>query len=210
MYPGHAFRSFCDTAPVLEREHAERAGIGWIGKNTLVIDPALGSYVLLGGVMTTLDVRVPSSQKVVSDHCGSCTRCIDACPTAAITPYKVDASRCISTLTIEHRSVIDERCHASMGDWVFGCDVCQEVCPHNGPTRRGGALVRDEYAPAVTGFNLLEVLGWSEDDRRRAFTRSAMKRVKLFAFKRNAAIAATNAALSGRAHRRCCCGVAGF
>ena len=138
-HPGHEFRAFVDTAPVLEREHALRAGLGWIGKNTLLIHPQLGSWLFLGGILTTLEVRLPPEQEGKGpepDHCGTCTRCIDACPTAAISPgpeRSIDARRCISYLTIEHRSAIAPELAAQMGEWLYGCDVCQEVCPHNSP-----------------------------------------------------------------------------
>ncbi len=191
--PDAGFRAFVDTAPVLERELAARAGLGWVAKHTLVINPALGSYLLLGGVATTLELEAPADQPVVTDHCGTCTRCIDACPTDAITPYSVDARRCISYLTIEKRTPIGVEFHEGIGDWVFGCDICQEVCPHNSPRRgtgSGGPSIPDAYAPRNGSFDLLEVLGWSEEDRRRAFTKSAMKRATLSMMRRNAAIAA--------------------
>ncbi|MBL0926493.1 MAG: tRNA epoxyqueuosine(34) reductase QueG [Phycisphaerales bacterium] len=198
-HPEHQFRAFSDTAPVLEREHASRAGLGWIGKHTLLIHPRLGSYTLLGGVATTLHLPSGSESLPVPDHCGSCTRCIDACPTGAIEPYAVDASRCVSYLTIEHRSPIDPGLHRSMGDWLFGCDVCQEVCPHNSPRPEGWG----QSAPAANpryaarpdrepGFSLLEVLRWTEEDRRRALSGSAIKRARLDMLKRNALIAAAN------------------
>jgi len=194
-FPVESFRAFTDTAPIMEREHALRAGLGWIGKHTLLIDPDLGSYTLLGGILTTLHLEPPVEQRRVADHCGTCTRCIDACPTDAITPYAVDASRCISYLTIEHRSPIDPSLHEPMGRWLFGCDVCQEVCPHNAP-RRGDATRDGEVNPAYEadrrGFDVLQVLGWSEEDRRSAFTGSAMKRARLEMMKRNAAVVAGN------------------
>ncbi len=143
-YPEAKFRTFVDTVPVLERELAEMAGIGWQAKNTMVINARLGSYLLLGGVATTLELLPPPEQVRSPDHCGTCTRCIDACPTQAITPYSVDGSRCISYLTIEHREVIDPALHEAMGDWVYGCDICQEVCPHNSAESvdAGGATPR--------------------------------------------------------------------
>ena len=192
-FPGERFRAFVDTAPVLEREHAVRAGLGWVGKHTLVIDPKLGSYTLLGGLLTTMELDPPPMQRVEPDHCGSCTRCIDACPTEAITPYSVDARRCVSYLTIERREAIDEAFFAGIGDWLAGCDICQEVCPHNSP--RPGPQ-RDEphaaYEPRRTGFDLLDVLGWDESARREAFTKSALKRLTLPMMKRNALIVAGN------------------
>src|SRR5205085_4434457 len=108
---------------------AARAGIGWAGKNTCVISPQIGSWLLLGEIVTT--VALPPDEPAV-DRCGTCTRCIDACPTHAITgPYQLDARRCISYLTIEHRGEIEPELKQKMGDWLYGCDVCQDVCPHN-------------------------------------------------------------------------------
>lgn len=191
-FPAESFRAFADTAPILEREHAARAGLGWVGKHTLLIHPRLGSWFVLGGIATTLTLEAPDDQTSISDHCGTCTRCIDACPTRAITPHAVDASRCISYLTIEHRGPIDAQFHEPIGDWLFGCDVCQEVCPHNRDRAEPEGAPHPAYAPRREGFDLLEVLGWTEDDRRAALTRSAMKRAKLDMWKRNAIIAAGN------------------
>ena len=199
-HPDHQFRAFVDTAPVLEREHASRAGLGWTGKHTLLINPDFGSYFALGGIITTLPLSIPEEQIArwlpvrgtpETGHCGTCTRCIDACPTDAITPWSVDASRCISYLTIEHREPIDESFWAAIGDNLYGCDICQDVCPHN--AEPSVAPIRSEYTPRHNSFDLLGVLGWTEDDRRAAFTRSAMKRAKLPMMKRNAIICATNA-----------------
>jgi epoxyqueuosine reductase len=217
-YPADAFRAFVDTAPVMEREHALRAGLGWIGKHTLLIHPRLGSFFFLGGVLTTLELESPEEQRPIADHCGTCTRCIDACPTHAITPYSVDARRCISYLTIEHRGPIAPEFHAPIGDWLFGCDICQEVCPHNrerplNRDRQGagsdGARSASEretapsahpaYVSSRASFDLLEVLGWTEEDRRHALARSALKRANLAMWKRNALIAAGNVLRSGNA-----------
>jgi epoxyqueuosine reductase len=196
LYPGHKFRTFTDTAPVLEREYAQRAGLGWIGKHTLAIHPAHGSFFFLGGTYTTLELDPLPDQPTPRDHCGTCTRCIDACPTAAITPYSVDASRCISYLTIERQGPIDPTFHAAIGDWLYGCDICQDVCPHNSPrTRAPGALPQDRYTPMRTGFSPLEILTWDEDARRAAFHQSSMKRASLAMMKRNAIIVLTNLVL---------------
>ncbi len=190
-YPDHAFRTCVDTAPIQEREIAVSAGLGQIGKHTLLIEPGVGSWLLLGEVFTTLCLDSANSES--RDICGTCTRCIDACPTNAITPYEVDATKCISYLTIEHRSQIDERFHQQIGDWIFGCDICQEVCPHCQPTRRAKrAVVHPAYESRRDQFDLLEILGWSEQDRRDAFMRSALKRAKLVMMKRNAIIASAN------------------
>lgn len=197
QYPDDDFRVFVDTAPVLERELAMRAGLGWIGKHTLTIHPKLGSYFLLGGILSTRALSASDDQKRISDHCGSCTRCIDACPTDAITPYSVDARRCISYLTIEHREPIDEEFHKAIGDWVYGCDICQEVCPHNSPksseqlgTR--STNINDAYQPIRDRFDLLEVIKWTEEDRREAFKGTALKRAKLEMMHRNAQIVLKN------------------
>lgn|GEM_PF-103593 len=209
-HPG--VKAFVDTAPIMERQHAARAGIGWTAKNSLIIHQRRGSYLFLGGVLTTLRIDKPKNQRPVPDRCGTCTRCIDACPTDAITPYAVDATKCISYLTIEHRGLIDQTFHSRMGEWVFGCDVCQDVCPHNSArTGRAGMIAarpeyapRDEPSPSDAGpaepradrvmhgsaFDLLEMLGWNEEDRRRATERSALKRAKLAMLRRNAVIAA--------------------
>ena len=193
-HPEHRFRAFADTAPVMEREFAARAGIGWVGKHTLTINPSFGSWFFLGGILTTLGLEPPADQPTITDHCGTCTRCIDACPTDAITPYAVDATRCISYLTIEHRSPIDPAFFEPMGDWIAGCDICQEVCPHNSPRPTPGVEARnDAYRPKRTGFDLLGVLGWSADDRAAHLRGSALKRIKLDMFRRNALVAMGNA-----------------
>lgn len=185
VFPGEEFRTFVDSAPVMERELAQRAGLGWIGKHTLAIHPRLGSWFLLGGFVTTMELEAPPEQAVVTDHCGTCTRCIDACPTGCIEPYSVDASRCISYLTIESEGAFPEDLEGRTGDWLLGCDVCQEVCPHNSPRDGDVGRVGAQYERIRDGFGLLEVLGWDEGARREAFTRSPMKRVKLDQIKRN-------------------------
>ena len=199
-WPEHQFRAAVDTAPLLEREHATHAGLGWIGKHTLLINPDLGSWLLLGQIVTTLQVPDLDDQPVAAaDHCGTCRRCIDACPTGCISGvgYELDASRCISYLTIEHRDGIDPQLHAAMGDWVAGCDVCQEVCPFNRPrpnSADAAATHHPGYAPRPPAptISLLELLGWDADARQAALRRSALKRIRLDMFKRNALIAAGN------------------
>jgi len=208
-YPGHIYRATTDTAPIFERELATRAGLGWTGKHTLLIHPRLGSYFLLGTIVTTLPMQTselagyPAPLSPPTDHCGACTRCIDACPTDAIAAegYSVDARRCISYLTLEHRGTIEAQYHEPMGDWVAGCDICQDVCPHN--RRRTAAAEQGDDPLGVhpryrlhgetTHFDLLDVLSWTEADRREAFKGSALKRMKLAMVQRNAVIAAGNA-----------------
>ncbi|HZW08416.1 MAG TPA: tRNA epoxyqueuosine(34) reductase QueG [Phycisphaerales bacterium] len=199
-WPGAATKAFTDTAPAPERELAALCGLGWIGKHTLLIHPAHGSWMLLGGFLTTLVLEAPGGQAPEPGRCGTCTRCIDACPTGAITPHSVDASRCISYLTIEHLGPVGPALAGANADWLVGCDVCQEVCPHNSArpgASGGGAPVRAEYAARRAGFDLLEVLGWDEPTRRARFATSAMKRVTLAQIKRNAVLLAAGLLRSG-------------
>ncbi len=182
-----------DTAPVIERELAAAAGIGWIGKNTLVLHQDLGSFFFLGEIITTLELT-PSAP--ATDHCGSCTRCLDACPTAALTaPYQMDATRCISYLTIEHRGAIPEPLRPLMDDWVYGCDICQEVCPFNqdAPAATEPAYQLNECNTLTPRPLLSSLLAFSPDDYQQQLAGSAMKRATLPMLKRNAAIAARNA-----------------
>lgn len=200
LWPEHVFLTTVDTAPILEREQAVRAGLGWIAKNAMLIHPSLGSYILLGEIVTTLDIQTDAEagQAVRTDHCGSCTRCIDACPTQCIEPRTIDASRCISYLTLEHRTAIDPSLHPLMRDWIAGCDVCQEVCPFNQqqPSPASASSIPSHPAyqprPPAPSVPLLQLLNWTAADRQRAFERSALKRVKLEMIKRNALIAAGN------------------
>ncbi len=183
-------RACVDTAPLSERELAAAAGIGWIGKNTMVLDSRLGSYFFLGALVTTLEL---TPDEPVPDRCGTCTACLEACPTNALpAPYQMDASRCISYLTIEHRGGISQALQSLMGDWLFGCDVCQQVCPYNRhapETREPGFAIR---CPGPAPL-LDDVLSWSIDDYREQLRGSAMKRAKLEMLQRNARIAKSNA-----------------
>lgn len=195
-YPEARFRATVDTAPIHEREAALRAGMGWIGKNTLLLHPRHGSYFLLGTLLTTLELA--PSEKTETDHCAACRKCIEACPTQAIDQAGrgLDARRCISYLTLEHRSPIAPALFAGMGDWLGGCDICQEVCPYNRIAEKHPLPVGLGHKPRAEvkdGVALLEVLGWTQDDRRRVFQASALKRMKLEMVQRNALIAAGNA-----------------
>jgi epoxyqueuosine reductase len=190
-FPTETFRACVDTAPLLEREYGERSGIGAIGKHTLLIEQGVGSWMLLGCIVTTMDIS--TTHYAQKDPCSTCTRCIDSCPTDAITPWSVDARRCISYLTIEHRTKIDPELFSSMGKWIFGCDVCQEVCPHNQKTQKGDiAPIHEAYSPKLNSVDVIEVLGWDEEQRREVLRGSSMKRAKLGMMRRNAVIVAGN------------------
>jgi epoxyqueuosine reductase len=187
--PHASTRAAVDTAPVMEKELAARAGVGWVGKNTCLINPRVGSWLLLGEIITTL--RLPPDEPAV-DRCGTCRRCLDACPTGALTaPYQLDARRCISYLTIEHRQDVPDEFAPDIGDWVYGCDICQDVCPWN---KKAPAASDPALAPRFpTGtIDLRQLLQWRDEDYRAALKNSAMKRVKLPVLQRNARIVAEN------------------
>lgn len=190
-HPGEEFRICCDLLPLLERELAARAGLGRIGKHTLLIESGGTSYLLLGEIVTTLELA--ETPPTPGDPCGGCVRCIEACPTGAIEPYSVDASRCLSYTTIEHRGAIEERFWTETGDLLFGCDICQEVCPHTAQTRRKSAQsIEAAYEERLVAFDLLSILGWDERDRLAATVRSAIRRARLDMLKRNAIICLAN------------------
>jgi epoxyqueuosine reductase len=188
--PGARGRVVIDTAPLLERDFARRAGLGWFGKNTMLIDKKLGSYFFLGALL--LDIPLKADEPFATSHCGTCTRCLDACPTDAfVGPYQLDARRCISYLTIELRGPIAEELRPLMDDWIFGCDVCQEVCPWN---RKAPAGAEAALQPNVTGLrvDLLELLTLNEEEFGARFRHTPLMRTKHAGLLRNAAIALGN------------------
>ncbi|MDE2142829.1 MAG: tRNA epoxyqueuosine(34) reductase QueG [Elusimicrobia bacterium] len=185
--PGAAGLPFCDTSPLLERSYARRAGLGWQGKNAMMISSDLGSYYLLAGL--ALDLDLPSDEPE-ADHCGSCRRCLDACPTDAFPRERVlDASRCIAYFTIENRGPVPEEFREGVGHWAFGCDVCQEVCPWNRFERPGLAL-----PPPLLPLEIpLEELATLDDEAfRRKFKNLPMSRSKRRGLLRNALLAMGN------------------
>jgi epoxyqueuosine reductase len=182
---GQPGRASLDTSAVLERDLAAAAGLGWIGKNTNLIAPGLGSYFFIGLVLTTAALPADGVQP---DHCGTCTACLDACPTAAFdAPYTLDARRCISYLTIEHRGPIPPELHAPIGEWLFGCDVCQDVCPWN--RHAPPATRRTPAAPPPPPEALVAL---TDDDFRARFRGSPLKRARRAGIARNAAIVLAN------------------
>ena len=192
--PGAITRPCVDTAPVMEKEISARAGVGWIGKNTCVIDSEVGSWLLLGEIITTL--ALPPDEPAI-DRCGTCRRCLDACPTQAFTaPYQLDARRCISYLTIEHPDPIPNDFHEKLGEWLFGCDICQDVCPWN---RKAPAASDPAFQPRFPSgtIDLRELFSWRVGEHSPQRSRSALKRVKLPVLQRNGQLIAKN--LAGRA-----------
>ena len=187
--PGARTQAYADTGPVLERELAALAGLGWFGKNTNLIGPRGNSWILLGQILT--DLELPPDDPV-ADRCGTCTACIDACPTAAIpAPYVVDATRCISYLTIELRGAIPADRRADLGDWVFGCDVCQEVCPWN---RKTAPVADEAFLPGrhLETRRLVDLVRLDEQARREEFRPTALERPRRRGLLRNALIVAAN------------------
>lgn len=183
-------RSVIDTAPLLEREFAHLAGLGWFGKNTMLIHPRQGSYFFLAAILT--DQVLAYDTPFQTDHCGSCTACLDACPTQAFpAPGVLDATRCISYLTIEHRSAVAGERRRDIGDWLFGCDVCQEVCPWN-RFAPGTDVVELEPVPEWDPIDLRELFWLDDEGFRKRFRKTPLWRAKRRGLLRNAAIVLGN------------------
>lgn len=195
-------RAYADTGPILERDLARRAGLGWFGKNTMLINPRMGSFFFIGSLFLELDL-VPDAP-FDDEHCGTCTRCLDACPTQAfVEPGVMDARRCVSYLTIESRAAIPPEFQTAVGTHLYGCDVCQDVCPWNvrfasAPPSDGPLAPRRDFSAtdATTDATRLarEILALDEPAYHERFRGSAMKRAKLSGLQRNAAVVLANIA----------------
>lgn len=186
----HGYRAFVDSAPVLERALAEKAGLGWIGKNTMLINKSAGSWFFLGELFTDLPLPIDAQE---SDHCGSCSACIDVCPTQAFAgPNSLDARKCISYLTIELRSAIPEELRSAMGNRVFGCDDCQLICPWNKFTK----LTREtDFGPrhGLDDAALVDLFSWTEEQFLENTAGSAIRRIGYECWLRNLAVGLGNA-----------------
>ena len=186
--PQSISRGVVDTAPLLERDFARRAGLGWIGKNSMLISKHDGSYFLLAALLTSVELQPDPPH--LTEHCGSCTRCLEACPTQAfVAPKVLDATRCISYLTIELKTPIPEPLRSGIGDWLFGCDVCQEVCPWN---RKADASIGFPDRPEWAVIDCIDLLSLDENQFRARFRNTPMKRSKRRGLLRNAAIVLGN------------------
>jgi epoxyqueuosine reductase len=190
-----AGKPYVDTGPILERDLARRAGLGWFGKNTNLVNPRLGSFFFIGSLLLDLDLAADSPFE--ADRCGSCTRCLDACPTGAfVEPRVLDARRCISYLTIESKGEIPGAFHEAIGSNVYGCDICQDVCPYNIKFARELREPAFAARAAIRGKNpetlARDLLAMDDEEFRSAFRRSPMKRAKRRGLARNAAVVLRN------------------
>ena len=186
--PGCRAHAVADTAPLLERDFARRAGLGWIGKNTLLIHPQRGSFFFLGAVLTDLELRPDAP--FAKSHCGTCAACLDACPTQAFPqPHVLDATKCISYLTIELRSAIPVELREPMGNWLYGCDVCQDVCPWNRKAPLDAVFPHDA---SLESLDAIELLGMNKAAFRARFKKTSLWRNRRSGLLRNAAIVLGN------------------
>jgi epoxyqueuosine reductase len=185
------WRAYTDTGPLLERDLAAAAGLGFIGKNTCLISPEYGSYLLLGELLLDIELEYDTSQ--VSGTCGACSRCIAACPTGAlVAPYVLDSRRCISYLTIELKGAIPAELRSHLGNWIFGCDECQQVCPWSRRFARLGRRRFLQRAPDDSAPRLLELIGLNDAQFRARFAGSPVLRSKRRGLLRNVAVALGN------------------
>lgn len=196
IFPTEEFLAFTDSSPILERDLARRAGLGWVGKNTCLIHPKKGSLFFLGEIYTSLKLK--TEMEPLPDFCGKCQKCIDICPTGALTePRKMDARRCISYLTIESREVPEESLRPQIGDWFFGCDLCQTVCPWNEKIFKGQLTTEKLLSLTEDKEENLEkdlgyILRTSGKQLGRDFLGTPLARAGSFGLKRNALIVIAN------------------
>lgn len=186
--PGCNARGVVDTAPLLEREFAEAAGLGWVGKNTLLLNRQWGSYFFLAALLTNVELQSDTPHAI--NHCGSCTACLDYCPTGAlIAPFKLDANKCLSYVTIESRDIPPSSIAQQASGWLFGCDICQEVCPWN---RRSQTTDDPTWEPnhELVELDLMEVLQWSDSDFEARFRKTPLWRARRRGMLRNAILVA--------------------
>ncbi len=199
LAPEAVVRGVSDTAPLLEREFAEQSGLGWVGKNTMIINRKKGSYFFLAALLSGLELPVDTPHETT--HCGTCRLCLDACPTDAfVEPYKLDATRCISYLTIELREPIPLELRPQIGSWLFGCDICQDVCPWN---NRSPISKEDDFLPVDLSnpIALLELFDLDEEAFRSRFRKTPLWRSKRRGILRNAAIVLGNRSPNEAAHK---------
>ena len=182
-------KAYVDTGAINERAYAAQAGIGWVGKNALLIHPEEGSWMWLGEIVTRAEL---AADEPIADHCGKCRRCLDACPTGAIleTLRAIDSRKCLSYWNIEHRGPIPQEFHKPMGDWLLGCDICQEVCPWNAHSLKKGRAEAGAPQPGYLPLSTFEKL--SEEEFRARYGKSALARPKLAGLQRNAEIVKKN------------------
>jgi epoxyqueuosine reductase len=180
--PEFESKSYVDTGPVMDKAWAVKAGLGWLGKHTNVINKEMGSWFFIATVFTNYEFEYSS---IITDHCGSCSACIDACPTGAIVEeYLLDSTKCISYLTIENKKEIPDKFKDQFDNWIFGCDICQDVCPWN--IKFAEATLNSGFLPKNKEINLSEITNMSEEEFRERFSESPVKRTKLKGLKRNA------------------------
>ncbi len=180
--PEFESKSYVDTGPIMDKAWAVKAGLGWLGKHTNVINTEMGSWFFIATLITNYEFN---NSSIVTDHCGSCTACIDACPTNAIVDeYILDSTRCISYLTIENKDEIPEDFKGKFDNWIFGCDICQDVCPWN--IKFSEVTLEEEFLPQNKELDVSEILKMNEEEFRTKFSESPVKRTKLKGLKRNA------------------------
>lgn len=180
--PNFESKSYVDTGPVMDKVWAVKSGLGWQGKNSNVISKEIGSWFFIANIITNYDFDY---NDIIKDYCGTCAACIDACPTnAIIQPYVVDANKCISYLTIENKEEIDNQFKGKFENWIFGCDICQDVCPWNKKFSILSCI--DEFKPIYKELSLNEILEMNEEEFKKKFETSPIKRAKLKGLKRNA------------------------